>query len=85
MAHQLALSPRGRLYLTESTDGSEIWAGFLDAFSHSSATGLLAMAAARGSTAGWPAEAVFWREFARSFVQATAHVPSDDAALGGQS
>ena len=82
MAHQLALSPRGRLYLTESTDGSEIWAGFLDACSHSSATGLLAMAAARGSTAGWPAEAVFWREFARSFVQATAHVPSDDAALG---
>ena len=39
MTHQLALSPRGRLYLIESTDGSEVWAGFLDAFSHSSATG----------------------------------------------
>lgn len=39
MTHQLALSPRGRLHLTESTDGSEVWAGFLDAFSHSSATG----------------------------------------------
>lgn len=39
MTCQLALSPRGRLHLIESTDGSEVWAGFLDAFSHSSATG----------------------------------------------
>ena len=79
MAHQLALSPAGRVYLAEAEDGSERLAAFGEAFARSSAAGLLALAGERGGQAGWPAEAVFWREFAGSFLHAVAQVPETEA------
>ncbi len=78
MAHQLALSPAGRVFLEEADGGSERLSAFAEAFARSPAEGLLALAAERGGLAGWPAEAVFWREFASTFLHAVAQVPEAD-------
>ncbi len=50
------------------------------AFAESSARGLLALAARRGESSRWPAEFVFWREFADAYLTALAHAPD---ASGG--
>ncbi len=75
MAYQLALSPAGRVYVEASAGGGSTMDAFQEAFARSSAEGLLALAAVRGAVPGWPAEAVFWREFANSFLHALAQVP----------
>src|SRR5436853_613479 len=43
-----------------------------------SVEGLRARAGVRGAVPGWPAEAVFWREFANAFLHALAQVPEAD-------
>ncbi len=73
----LILSPQGRLFLEMASDGGDAALG--NAFGASSARGLLALAARR-DTSGWPAEHLFWREFADAFLTAMAHTPA--AAAG---
>ena len=51
----------------------------LQAFSNSSAHGLLALAARRKASGAWPAEFVFWREFAEAYLTALAHAPEPSA------
>ena len=51
------------------------------AFAESSAHGLLALAARRREAGTWPAEWMFWREFADAYLAAMAHAPA--AADGG--
>jgi hypothetical protein len=80
MAYQLALSPAGRVYLEEVTGGGETMERFAEAFARSSANGLLALAGVRGAVPGWPAEGVFWREFASAFLHALAQVPETDGS-----
>jgi len=79
ITHQLALSPQGRLLLEESCgDGAVALAADEElraAFAESSARGLLALAARRGESGAWPAEWMFWREFADSLLTALAHSP----------
>jgi len=74
-SHQLALTPSGRLCLVADAAGSTVLAPFANAFDRSSAAGLFALAAHRSAIGDWPAEAVYWRDFANSFVQALAHTP----------
>jgi non-specific serine/threonine protein kinase len=74
---QLVLSPNGRLF-AEAGDGSNVDGAMAEAFGESSARGLLALAGRRGAT-GWPAELIFWREFADAFLTALAHTPEDGA------
>ncbi len=77
MGYQLALSPAGRIYVEESSDGGGELEPFAVSFARSSATGLLDLAKTKGSVPGWPAEAVFWREFANAFLHAVAHLPEE--------
>ncbi len=81
MKHQLALSPAGRIWVEETQGEDEGGLAFQPGFSRSSADGLLALAAVRGAVPGWSAGAVFWREFANTFLHVLAQVPeSDDGA-----
>ena len=55
------------------------------AFANSSAVGLFALAAQRKGSGAWPAEFVFWREFAEAYLTALAHAPepaADQASAG---
>ena len=84
--HQLTLSPHGRLLLEPSEGDANPSAFAADdeltgAFTESSAHGLLALAARRREAQGWPAEWMFWREFADAYLAAMAHAP--EAAEGG--
>lgn len=79
--YQLALSPRGRLLLEESDCERAVTALAADealrqAFAESAAHGLLAIAARRGAAEAWPAEWMFWREFAHTYLAAMAHAPA---------
>ncbi|MDO8541496.1 MAG: DEAD/DEAH box helicase [Opitutaceae bacterium] len=87
MSHRLALSPHGRLFI-EETAGPEGPAAnapasgtchfdeaTLAAFAESSVRGLLALAARRGESTQRPAESLFWRDFADTFLTALAHTP----------
>jgi superfamily II DNA or RNA helicase len=81
MAHQLVLSPKGRLLLEESGPDSgalvfSVDAKLREAFAESSAHGLLSLAARRGESGGWPSELSFWREFADAYLAALAHSPA---------
>ena len=81
MTHELALSPAGRIWVEEAEGNGEGVLAFQPDFSRSSADGLLALAAVRGAISGWSAGAVFWREFANTFLHGLAQVPeSDDGA-----
>ncbi len=80
MPHLIALNPHGRLMIEETVDA--VGAAALDAdatlvaaFTESSARGLLSLAARRVEAGAWPAEWLFWREFADSFLTALAHSP----------
>lgn len=84
--HQLTLSPHGRLLLEPSEGDANPSAFAADdeltgAFTESSAHGLMALAARRREAQGWPAEWMFWREFADAYLAAMAHAP--EAAEGG--
>jgi non-specific serine/threonine protein kinase len=78
----LALSPHGRLYV-EIYAGPNLTAPALDhaslqhAFTQSNSHGLIFLAAQRDAGA-WPADVAFWREFARTFLAALAHTPTDE-------
>jgi non-specific serine/threonine protein kinase len=81
--YRVALSPHGRLLLEltasggaeTSTVSSELGRLLAEAFAESSARGLLALATRRGTTTDWPAELLFWREFADAYLAAMAHTP----------
>jgi len=80
MPHRIVLSPHGRLLIEESADATartelEADAVLAAAFAESSARGLLALAGRRGESGAWPAEWMFWREFANKFLTALAHSP----------
>ncbi|MEA3208238.1 MAG: hypothetical protein QOE70_1295 [Chthoniobacter sp.] len=73
--HRLALTPQGRL-LTEAAEAAddapavrafEVDAALREAFAESSASGLIALAS-QPVAAAWPAELVFWREFANAYL-----------------
>ena len=74
---RLILNPHGRLFVEASESGS-VDAALADAFAKGSARGLFALAAQR-DPGGWPAELIFWREFADAFLTALAHTPEDAA------
>jgi non-specific serine/threonine protein kinase len=74
----LTLSPHGRLFIEGSDDA--LTDPLRDAFAQSNAAGLIFLAAQRDAGAAWPAEVAFWRDFARVFLGALAHLPEDDAA-----
>lgn len=74
---EVRLSPHGRLLL----DGDQVDDSLRTAFARGSAHGLVALASQRDA-AQLPAEVAFWREFARTFLDALAHVPdAGDAPL----
>ncbi len=84
MALLLALSPHGRLFLEQIADPDDRGAAKLppeterlleEAFAGGSAPGLLALATRRGGAVPWPAEFLFWREFADACLTALAHAP----------
>jgi SNF2 family DNA or RNA helicase len=86
-AYLPALSPHGRLYIERVSERVDSQSAVLppetarslqEAFSNSSARGLLVLAARPGGPAQWPAEFLFWREFADAYLTALAHTP--DAA-----
>ncbi len=84
--HRLTLSPQGRLLLEECSGAGASSAFAADdeltgAFAESSAHGLLALAARRREAGAWPAEGLFWREFADAYLAAMAHAP--ESADGG--
>lgn len=84
--HQLILSPHGRLLLEPSEGDGAASAFAPDAeltgtFAEGSARGLLALAARRREAGAWPAEWMFWRDFADAYLAAMAHAP--EAADGG--
>ena len=81
LRHQLILTPHGRLLCEETpatdatlTELAEILA-ILQAFANSSAHGLFALASVRKAGEAWPAEFVFWREFAEAYLTKLAHAP----------
>ncbi len=83
---QIVLNPHGRLLLVESDDrGATLTADdtLREAFTTSSAHGLLAIAAQRRGVQTWPAVWLFWREFADAYLTALAHAPelAEDAVL----
>ena len=78
MTHELALSPAGRIWVEETEGEGAGVLSFQPDFSRSSADGLLALAAVRGAVSGWSAGAVFWREFANTFLHLLAQVPESD-------
>jgi non-specific serine/threonine protein kinase len=80
MPHQMVLSPHGRLLLEEISDTASATAfsaepTLIAAFADSSARGLLALAGRRRNAGSWPAELVFWRELADSYLSTLAHTP----------
>ena len=84
--HQLVLSPHGRLLLEASNGEGTVPAMAADdaltgAFAENSAHGLLALAERRRAAGAWPAEWLFWREFADAYLAAMAHAP--EAPDGG--
>ncbi len=83
--HRLVLSPHGRLLLEErGGDGATAFAAddeLSSAFAASSARGLLGLATRRREAVAWPAEWMFWRDFADAYLAAMAHAP--EAAEGG--
>jgi non-specific serine/threonine protein kinase len=82
--HQLILTPHGRL-LCEAASTADVLTEMveiptvLQAFATSSAHGLLVLAARRKASGAWPAEFVFWREFAEAYLTALAHAPEPAA------
>lgn len=79
MLYRLTLTPHGRLLLeADSIAGAGQFAaaaGWDEAFAESSARGLLALAAGRRAGSDWPAEWLFWCEFAEAYLTAMAHAP----------
>ena len=97
MLHRLALSPHGRLFVEEASGpagsaanppapgGTDAFdEAICAAFAESSVRGLLALAAQRGGGARWPAEALFWRDFADRFLTALAHEPESPTGEGAE-
>ena len=78
---QLILTPHGRLVCDAAPSGDAPTAEIaempviMEGFANSSARGLLALAAVRKAGGGWPAEFVYWREFAEAYLTALAHAP----------
>lgn len=81
LRHQLVLTPHGRLLCEETTTTDFPPAECAEipliqkAFADSSEHGLLALAAWRKASGAWPAEFVFWREFAEAYLTKLAHAP----------
>ena len=67
--------------MEEAADGKSGIDLLAAAFARGSGEGLLELAATRGGTTSWTAEAAFWREFARGFLHSLAQVPEDTAAV----
>jgi non-specific serine/threonine protein kinase len=85
--HQLVLSPHGRLLLEESNCEAASSPFAVDeevreAFATGSASGLLALAAGPRDAGAWPAEWLFWREFADAHLAAMAHAPQAEDGGG---
>jgi non-specific serine/threonine protein kinase len=75
----LALSPHRRLFIDIAGD-DEHAAALHEAFARSNAHGLLALAVQRDAGATLSPELAFWRDLARAFLGALAHLPEDDAS-----
>jgi non-specific serine/threonine protein kinase len=67
----ITISPHGRLFLDGETSDLAVH----EAFARGSAHGLLALASHRHAGVSFPADIAFWREFARTFLAAFAHLP----------
>jgi non-specific serine/threonine protein kinase len=79
LIHRIAISPQGslRLVATTSEIGSpvqsiDVASEIVDAFNASLVGGLVTLASSRWQSAvmGWPAEFVFWRDYARNYFAA---------------
>ena len=74
--HELLITPQGRLLLrAEPGENSARDATLQQAFTTSSAHGLLALAAQRRETQTWQVAWLFWRDFADTYLTALAHTP----------
>ena len=75
--HELLITPQGRLLLRAAQNADAAADDALyQAFTTSSAHGLLALAARRRETQTWPAAWLFWRDFADAYLTALAHTPA---------